>query len=200
MRPLAEHSPGFDPTRPWEDQDVVTDQEGRLFRMLTVRRRSPHTAREAVFTRLLCPEWINVIALTTEGEFLAVEQYRHGCNQATLEIVGGVCDPGEAPLESARRELREETGHEATTWVSLGSCLPNPAIQDNRCHFYLALGCHSVAELHLDPSEELRVWALTWGEVESRLREGGIAHALVQCAFLHLFLWEGWDKLKATLP
>jgi len=199
MKLLAKHSDTFDPARPWLTVGIEEEHRTKLFTLRHARCRSPHTGRESVFTRLLCPEWVNVIAVTRDGELLAVEQFRHGHQEPSLEIVGGVCDPGEEPLESARRELLEETGHLADEIVSLGFSHPNPAIQDNRCHFFLALGCHPVAELDLDPSEELRVWSLNWDEMEGRLRSGEISHALVLNAFYRLTLWEGWEELRGKL-
>lgn len=202
VRMLAQHSPEFDPATPWLDCSTSLVRDSRLFQHHTVRRRSPHTAREHDFTRLLCPDWVNVIAFTAPdagGELLLVEQFRHGVDASTVEIIGGVCDPGEAPAETARRELLEETGHTAGTWVELGSCAPNPAVQNNRCHFFLARDCRSVAALDLDPSEELRVWGASWGEAEELLRSGGMDHALVMAAFLRLFLWQGWAALEQVL-
>lgn len=199
MRLIAQHSPDFNPESPWFDLSVVSSGESRLFQLIKVLRRSPHTAREHTFTRLLCPDWVNVIAFTREGDLLLVEQYRHGIEAGTLEVVGGVCDPGEDPDAAGRRELLEETGFAPGQWVALGSCAPNPAIQNNRCHFYLALDCQAVAELDLDPSEELRVWATPWPEAESLLRQGRIDHALVQAAFLRMFLWDGWPQLQEKL-
>jgi 8-oxo-dGTP pyrophosphatase MutT (NUDIX family) len=199
---LAEHSPGFDPAIPWLDCETLPTRESRLFQHFKVRRRSPHTEREHDFTRLLCPDWVNVVAFTSPGqggELLLVEQFRHGIDASTLEIIGGVCDRGEAPSQTARRELLEETGHAAERWVELGSCMPNPAVQNNRCHFFLALDCVPVAELDLDPSEELRVWAAPWAEAEALLRAGSLDHALVMAAFLRLFLWPGWGELERAL-
>jgi len=151
---------------------------------------------------LACPEWINVIAvraLALGGELIVVEQFRHGSDRATLEIVGGVCEPGEAPETTARRELREETGHVSDQWVALGSCAPNPAVQDNRCHFFLALECRPEGPLALDPSEEIRVWAVPWPEWKAMLAEGRVDHALVLAAFARLFLWDGWPALSRKL-
>lgn len=200
MRLLASHSEAFAPERPWTDLGRTAEHDGRILRMVQDRRRSPHTGRETSITRLLCPQWMNTLAFNESGELLVVEQYRHGTERSSLEVVGGVCEPGEAPLETAKRELREETGHASDTWIPLGSCAPNPAIQDNRCHFFLALGCRAVGPLHLDPSEELRVWALPWSEWEALVMRGEVDHALVLAACLRLTLWEGWDSLKATLP
>jgi 8-oxo-dGTP pyrophosphatase MutT (NUDIX family) len=202
MRLLAEHSPGFDPATPWQDCETTATRETHMFQHFKVRRRSPHTAREHDFTRLLCPDWVNVVAFTAPehgGELLLVEQFRHGIDASTLEVIGGVCNPGEDPAATARRELLEETGHVSEQWLGLGSCAPNPAVQNNRCHFFLALGCAPVAELDLDPSEELRVWAAPWAEAERMLREGALDHALVLAAMLRLFLWPGWGALERSL-
>ncbi len=198
MRLLATHSPGFDPGRAWIQGEVTTRSEGPVFRQTLSRRRSPHTDHEHAFVRLEGPDWVNVVAFTPVGELLVVEQFRHGIEAATLEIPGGCCDPGEAPLDSARRELREETGHEADRWIELGHCSPNPATQNNRCHSFLALGCRPRGPLRLDHAEELRLWTCAWDEWEALLRTGGVSHTLVLTAFLRLFLWEGWEDLKRS--
>lgn len=202
MKLLAQHSPAFEPSRPWQQLASRQAGESRLFRQMALLRRSPHGNVEHEFTRLDCPEWVNVIAFREAalgGELLVVEQFRHGIDRATLEIVGGVCEPGEDPAHAASRELREETGHREGRLVPLGSCAPNPAVQSNRCHFFLALDCRPEGPLQLDASEELRLWAVPWPEWEARLRSGEIDHALVLAAFLRLRLWEGWDKLEETL-
>ncbi len=199
MRLLASHSPHFDPSTAWIGDEGTVRGESSLFRQLGVIRRSPHTGRSHDFTRLECPEWVHIIAFTPDGELLVVEQFRHGIDSSTLEGVGGVCDAGEAPEVAARRELLEETGHESQAWISLGWCTPNPAVQNNRCHFYLALDCLPVAELDLDPSEELRLWAVPWAEWEAKLQSGEIHHALVLVAFFRLRMWEGWANLREML-
>ena len=202
MRLLAEHSLAFDPSTPWEDEEIRVVGQTRLFQQFMARRRSPHTHRTHDFTRLLCPDWVNVLAFTPleqGGELLLVEQFRHGIDASPLETIGGVCDPQEPPALSAQRELLEETGFVAGRWVDLGSCTPNPAVQNNRCHFFLALDCVPVAALDLDPSEELRVWAAPWAEVEALVQSQRMDHALVLVAMLRLFLWPGWETFRRAL-
>lgn len=199
MRLLSQHPAGFDPATPWLQEEESVRQDSRLFRQVVSHRRSPHTGRAHAFYRLQGPDWVNVVAFNRERELLVVEQFRHGIDAATLEIPGGGCDSGESPLESARRELREETGHEAGRWIELGSCTPNPATLDNRCHSFLALDCEAVGEVELDPSEELKVWACGWQEWQERLRSGEVHHALVLAAFLMLSLWDGWPDLRQRL-
>lgn len=199
MRLLGQHPEAFDPATPWIQEGESVRQDSRLFRQVVARRRSPHTGREHAFYRLQGPDWVNVIPFTAEGDLLVVEQFRHGIDAPTLEIPGGSCDEGEAPLASARRELLEETGFEAGEWIELGHCAPNPATLANRCHTFLALDCRPVGELALDPSEELRLWACAWREWDSALRSGEIQHALVLAAFFKLDRWEGWPALRARL-
>lgn len=199
MKLLRQHPEPFDPATPWIQEGESVRQDSRLFRQVVATRRSPHTGREHAFYRLQGPDWVNVIPFTEDGDLLVVEQFRHGIDAPTLEIPGGSCDEGETPLESACRELREETGFEAREWIALGHCAPNPATLGNRCHTFLALGCRAVSGLDLDPSEELRLWACAWTEWADLLRSGRIEHALVLTAFFKLDRWEGWPALRSEL-
>ena len=62
-----------------------------------------------------------VIALTTSRDVVLVREYRPGPEEALLELPGGAIDPGEGPLDAARRELLEETGYQADDLRPVGS-------------------------------------------------------------------------------
>ena len=69
---------------------------------------------------VITPDYINVVVLTETGQFLCFRQCKYGVPEAMLALVGGYIEPGEAPLATAQRELREETGDMQDDLVELG--------------------------------------------------------------------------------
>lgn len=150
---------------------------------------SPITGDSHPFYRIHSPAWVNVVALTEQDELVMVRQFRHGSRVVTLEIPGGLVDPGEAPEVAAARELLEETGFRAGRLTSLGSINPNPALFANRCHMQVAQDCVRVAEIQNSATEETIVELLPLAELHEVLRNGGIDHALVVAALYAFELW-----------
>lgn len=168
---------------PWRRQRAERLLRCRVFNIDRVHFRPPDGGRPHAFYRLTAPDWINVIPVTPEGDVLFVRQYRFGVEDLTLEIPGGMCDPGETPRRAARRELREETGFRARKLIELGWVHPNPAIQDNRCWTYLARDVVRVGAARPDVHESFDLVRVPFGEVSERIRRAEITHALVVSAF-----------------
>ena len=168
---------------PWRRVSSRRLQHCRVFDVDEVRFEPPGGGSAETFYCIECPDWINVIPLTAADEVLLVKQYRFGTREFTLEIPGGMCDPGESPERAARRELHEETGHEAESWTELGWVHPNPALQNNRCHTFLARDLFETPGANPDPHEELEVVRRPLSAIPDLISRREITHALVVAAF-----------------
>ncbi len=169
--------------KPWRRVGSTRLQRCRVFDVDEVRFEPPDGGQAETFYCIDAPDWINVIPLTQDGEVVLVRQYRFGTTDFTLEIPGGMCDPGESPIEAARRELAEETGYASDGWVELGWVHPNPALQGNRCHTFLARSARLVAEPQPDPHEAFELSRVPLGEIPALIGDGKITHSLVVAAF-----------------
>lgn len=166
----------------------------RVFKVRRDLSVDPRGGRAHDFYVIEAPDWINVVPLTARGEVVLIEQYRHGTGELSLEIPGGMVDGGESPLEAAGRELTEETGYAARELVFLGRTRPNPAIQDNWIHTFLARDCEYRHEPVCAGTEQTVVRLAPRADVPRLIAEGRITHSLVVVGFHLLSLYE---KLSA---
>lgn len=123
-------------------------------------------------------DWAVVLARSVAGELVLVEQYRFGIGTSTIEVAGGIVDPGEAPDEAARRELLEETGFHAPEIESLGWVFPNPALYDNRAHLFFADRAVRIADAAQDHDEHTEPRLYDRHALDRAIEAGDIRHGL----------------------
>ena len=172
--------------KPFERKSSRTVLETRVFKVREDHAIHPVTGHAGNYVVLEQPDFVNIVALTPEGQLILVKQWRHGTRTIELEIPAGLVEAGEAPEVAGPRELVEETGYIPAKTSILGHVAPNAAYQQNRCTTLLCEGCTPTGKTHFDEGEDLEVVLASPSEVRGWLMDGTIRNALV---FTGLMWW-----------
>lgn len=160
----------------------------------SLRTRRDHPAADSEYFTIRIPDFVNVIALTHDDRLVMVRQFRHAAERRTLELPGGLIDPGEPdPAAAARRELLEETGYDAPLHP-VAQLFPNPALLTARCHLFAAPRAARVAPPSPDDTEDTEVVLIPRQDINSLIARAEINNALT-IASLHL-----WQLHTTTTP
>lgn len=129
---------------------------------------------------------VAVIALDDRDRITLVRQYRHAVGERLLELPAGLCDvKGELPLETARRELLEETGLEADSWRPVISIVPSPGFCTERVHVYLATGLREVTRPEVEHEEaDMTIERMPLTEAVDAVLDGRLVNGIAVAGIL----------------
>jgi 8-oxo-dGTP pyrophosphatase MutT (NUDIX family) len=164
-----------------QDQTI---EENWLFRLRRERFQSRHSGKVHDYYVVRLADAVHVVALTPEEELILVRQFRAGSGRDSLEIPGGLVDPGEDPSAAGARELLEETGYAGEPADLLGTLWSNPSLLASRISTVVIRNARPIAEPDPDHHEELVVRRVPRTEIPRLIREGQIDHALVVAGIL----------------
>ncbi len=156
--------------------------DGRLLKVHrdTVRLSDGH---ETVREWIAHPGAVVAIAMLDNGKLLFERQFRYPLRRVFLELPAGKIDPDEHPLDTARRELREETGYKAKTWRHLGTMHPCIGYSDERIEMFIAQGLSYIGH-ERDQGEFLEVLELSLADALLAVRDGEITDGKTISALL----------------
>ncbi|WP_108670925.1 NUDIX domain-containing protein [Peribacillus acanthi] len=141
------------------------------------------------------PGAVAVIAITDEGKIIMVEQYRKAMERSQVEIPAGKLEPGEEPMNTAKRELDEETGYECETMEPLISFYTSPGFADEIIHLFVAKGLKKKAvSAACDEDEFVELLELTLEEALQFIKEEKIQDAKTAYAVQYLQLQQLMGK------
>jgi ADP-ribose pyrophosphatase len=127
-----------------------------------------------------------MLAADERQRILLVRQYRLPAEKYLWELPAGRLDPGEKPLQAAKRELAEETGYKAKTWTKLASFFVSPGYVEERMTIYLATGLTAGEPTPMD-DERIETRWFTAREVADMIRTGKIEDGKTMIGF---FIWK----------
>ncbi|MFD2168889.1 NUDIX domain-containing protein [Tumebacillus lipolyticus] len=152
-----------------------TIYEGKIID-LTLHTVQLPNGKEAQREVVLHPGAVTVLALTEKDTILLVKQFRKATERVLVETPAGKLERGENPLESAKRELEEETGYVASEWKHLASFYTSPGFADELMHAYVATGL-TLKQQNLDEDEFIDVFEVTADQALQMIVDGEIYDA-----------------------
>jgi ADP-ribose pyrophosphatase len=145
---------------------------------------------EKTFAYIDFAKGVCVLAVTEAKQVLCMQQYRHAIKSWQWELPAGMIDPEDRnPLETAKRELEEETGYIANSWTPLGSFHPSPGSTNEEIYLFLATGLEKSVQ-SLESSEQIEVHLVEWDHLKALISAGEFQHGGGMAAILRYLALE----------
>ncbi|MBN2502348.1 MAG: NUDIX hydrolase [Anaerolineales bacterium] len=138
---------------------------------------------------VIARDFVNVIPVTDDGRILVFRQGKYGYQGTSIAPVGGYLEPGESPLEAARRELLEELGYQAREMIALNTTLMAPNLGFSTGNPFIARQLRFTGSPESDDLEEQELLEISLDELETALLEGAIKVTSWYASFANALLW-----------
>jgi ADP-ribose pyrophosphatase len=155
---------------------------GRMIQVVVDQVRLPN-GKQAAREVVKHPGAVAVLAMDGD-QILFVRQYRHPVGQVLIELPAGKLEAGETAQVCAARELHEETGLAAETWIPLGKTVVSPGFTNEVIHLFRAEGLKDADGHAADPDEFIDLERMTLPQALQAIRDGRIVDAKTQVALL----------------
>ncbi|RFC00629.1 DNA mismatch repair protein MutT [Rhizobium leguminosarum bv. trifolii] len=197
----SEESAMSDELQPWSVTASRITYEDRWIRLRSDDCLTADGIVVAPFHVLDYPDWINVVPVMPDGRVLLTREYRHGRGEIIHGLVAGGVErddsgSGDAAMAAARRELREETGYEASTFVKLLTSYPNAASHSNAVTSWLALGLSRAGEPRFDLGEKVELLFADLAAILGDLQSGAVVMQSMHVAALYAA--ESWLRRQSS--
>ncbi|MED3563087.1 NUDIX hydrolase [Bacillus xiapuensis] len=139
---------------------------------------------ETTFSYLDFAKGVCVLPITEDNKVICLKQYRHAIKSWEWELPAGMIDEADLPpIETAKRELEEETGYSAEHWLDLGSFYPSPGSTSEEIFLFAAAGL-TATEQNLENSEQIELHKISMEELKTLIKLGDFKHGAGLAAIL----------------
>jgi ADP-ribose pyrophosphatase len=167
--------------------------DGRLLKVYRDQVRL-HDGSPASREYVKHPGAVMILAFVDDATIVLERQYRYPKHRHFIEIPAGKLEPHEPPLDTARRELVEECGFEASEWWKIATLDPSIGYSTEVIHLYGARGLKHVGAA-LDVGEHLQVFEAKVADVLEWIRDGLVTDTKTTFALLW---WDKWGRKPGT--
>ena len=146
---------------------------------------------EGCYATIKMKPGVNVLPLDENGNVYLTTQYRYALEQNCVEVIAGGIEENESPIESAKKEAREELGIEAGEWTELGKLDIDTSIVNSPAHQFLARKL-TFKKPEQEGSENIKAVKVPLSEAVEKVLRGEISHAPSAALIMkaHIFLQE----------
>ncbi|MFA5778970.1 MAG: NUDIX hydrolase [Elusimicrobiota bacterium] len=156
-----------------ESNDVFIAKQDR-FKISVQRIKLPDGKIIDDYYRIQMPESVVIVARTNKNKIVMCKQYRHGFARVSMVLPAGMIESGEKPIQTAKRELLEETGYASEKWKNLGRLISHINYGCSKVNFFFADNAKQIKKPESGDLEEMEIILMTEKEIVNAVKKKDI--------------------------